>query len=68
MTKVLSYLKYAAGYAALSLFFLIIQAFTELLLPSMMATLVDEGIVALNGKESQMTFILTEGVKMLAIA
>ncbi len=68
MAKVLSYLKYAAGYAALSLFFLIIQAFTELLLPSMMATLVDDGIVALNGNEEQMAFILTEGAKMLAMA
>lgn len=68
MLKVLSYLKYAAGFVALSLSFLVIQALTELWLPSMMETLVDEGIVKMNGMDGQMQFILTQGAKMLGIA
>lgn len=68
MLKVLSYLKYAAGYVVLSLSFLVIQALTELWLPTMMEGIVDTGIVKMNGLDGQMQFILTEGAKMLGIA
>ena len=68
MLKVLSYLKYAAGFVALSLSFLVIQALTELWLPSMMERIVDTGIVKMNGADGQMQFIITEGIKMLGIA
>lgn len=68
MLKVLSYLKYAAGYVALSLTFLVIQALTELWLPTMMESIVDTGIVKMNGADGQMQFIITEGIKMLGIA
>ncbi len=68
MKKVLSYLKYAAGYVALSIFLLAVQAISELMLPTMMESLVDEGIVALNGKEGQMAFILTKGAQMIGIS
>ncbi len=68
MLKVISYLKYAAGYVALSLSFLVIQALTELWLPTMMETLVDEGIVKMNGMDGQMQFIITKGLQMLGIA
>ncbi|MBQ8027005.1 MAG: ABC transporter ATP-binding protein, partial [Clostridia bacterium] len=68
MKKVFSYLKYAWGFILLSLIFLVIQALSELWLPSMMETLVDDGIVALNGQEGQMQFILSKGLQMLGIA
>ncbi len=68
MKKVLSYLKYAAGFVVLSLVFLVIQALTELLLPSMMSEIVDVGIIGLNGQEGQMQFILTKGLQMLGMA
>ncbi len=68
MLKVISYLKYAAGFVALSLSFLVIQALTELWLPTIMESIVDTGIVKMNGSDAQMQFILTEGAKMLSIA
>lgn len=68
MKKVLAYLKYAAGFVALSLVFLIIQALSELWLPNMMSDLVDEGIIALNGQEGQMSYIITKGAQMLGVA
>ena len=68
MKKVLVYLKYAAGHLTLSIIFLIIQALTELLLPSMMSEMVDVGILGLNGQDSQMQYILTKGLQMLGMA
>lgn len=68
MKKVFSYLKYAAGYLVLSLVFLITQALTELLLPSMMSEIVDVGIIGLNGQDGQMQYIITQGIKMMGMA
>ena len=68
MKKILSYLKYAAGFVALSLILLVVQALSELMLPTMMESLVDDGIVALNGQEGQMEFIISKGLQMLGIA
>ncbi len=68
MKKVIVYLKYAAGHLTLSIVFLIIQALTELLLPSMMSEMVDVGILGLNGQDSQMQYILTKGLQMLGMA
>ncbi|MBR6619182.1 MAG: ABC transporter ATP-binding protein [Clostridia bacterium] len=68
MKKVIAYLKYALGYVVLSLFFLIAQALTELILPSMMSDIVDNGIIALNGQDGQIQYIVTQGVKMLGVA
>lgn len=68
MKKVIAYLKYAAGHLTLSIVFLIIQALTELLLPSMMSEMVDVGILGLNGQDSQMQYILTKGLQMLGMA
>ena len=68
MKKVIVYLKYAAGHLTLSIVFLIIQALTELLLPSMMSEMVDVGILGLNGQDGQMQYILTKGLQMLGMA
>ncbi len=68
MKKILRYLKYAAGYVALSIILLVVQAMSELMLPTMMESLVDEGIVALNGQDGQMAFIISKGLQMLGIA
>lgn len=68
MKAVLKYLKYAAGYVALSLAFLVVQALSELWLPNLMSDMVDTGIVALNGQDGQMQYILLKGVQMLGVA
>ncbi len=68
MKKVIAYLKYALGYVVLSLFFLVAQALTELILPSMMSEIVDNGIIALNGQDGQIQYIVTQGLKMLGVA
>ncbi len=68
MKKVFGYLRYAAGFVALSLVLLVVQALSELMLPTMMESLVDDGIVALNGQEGQMEFIISKGLQMLGIA
>ncbi len=68
MKAVLKYLKYAAGYIALGLAFLVVQALSELWLPNLMSDMVDDGIVALNGQENQMQFILLKGAQMLGVA
>ena len=68
MKKVIVYLKYAAGYLALSVIFLIVQALSELILPSMMSEIVDIGVIGMSGKDGQMQYILTQGLKMLAVA
>lgn len=68
MKKVIVYLKYAAGYMALGVIFLIVQALSELILPSMMSEIVDEGVIGLNGQDGQMQYIIAQGLKMLAIA
>lgn len=68
MAKVLSYLKYAAGYITVGLLFLVIQALTELWLPTMMETIVDIGIVDMNGADGQMEYIITKGLQMMGIA
>ena len=68
MKKVIVYLKYAAGYMALGVIFLIVQALSELILPSMMSDIVDKGVIGLNGQDGQMQFIIAQGLRMLAIA
>ncbi len=68
MKKVFGYLRYAAGFIVLSIFLLVVQALSELMLPTMMQSLIDDGIVALNGQEGQMEFIITKGLQMLSIA
>lgn len=68
MKKVIVYLKYAAGYMALGVIFLIVQALSELILPSMMSDIVDKGVIGLNGQDGQMQYIIAQGLKMLAIA
>lgn len=68
MKKVTAYLKYALGYVVLSLFCLVVQALTELILPSMMSEIVDNGIIGLNGQDGQIQYIITEGLKMLGVA
>lgn len=68
MKKVIVYLKYAAGYMVLGVIFLIVQALSELILPSMMSDIVDEGVIGLNGQDGQMQYIIVQGLKMLAIA
>ncbi len=68
MKAVLKYLKYAAGYVAISLIFLVVQALSELWLPNLMSDMVDTGIVALNGQDSQMQYILLKGLQMLGVA
>lgn len=68
MKAVLKYLKYAAGYVALSLAFLVVQALSELWLPNLMSDMVDTGIVALNGQDGQIQYILLKGVQMLGVA
>lgn len=68
MKKVIVYLKYAAGYMVLGVIFLIVQALSELILPSMMSDIVDEGVIGLNGHDGQMQYIIVQGLKMLAIA
>ena len=68
MKKVIVYLKYAAGYMALGVIFLIVQALSELILPSMMSDIVDKGVIGLNGQDGQMQYIIAQGLKMLAVA
>ncbi len=68
MKKVIVYLKYAAGYMVLGIIFLIVQALSELILPSMMSEIVDKGVIGLNGQDGQMQYIITQGLKMLSIA
>lgn len=68
MKKVIVYLKYAAGYMVLGVIFLIVQALSELILPSMMSDIVDKGVIGLNGQDGQMQYIIVQGLKMLAIA
>ncbi|MBR3754412.1 MAG: ABC transporter ATP-binding protein [Clostridia bacterium] len=68
MKKVIVYLKYAAGYLALGVIFLIVQALSELILPNMMSDIVDNGVIGLNGQDGQMQYILIQGLKMLAVA
>ena len=68
MKKVIVYLKYAAGYMALGIIFLIVQALSELILPSMMSDIVDKGVIGLNGQDGQMQYIIAQGLKMLSIA
>ncbi len=68
MKAVIKYLKYAAGYLALGLIFLIIQALSDLWLPNLMSDMVDNGIIALNGHEEQMQYILMKGLQMLGVA
>lgn len=68
MKKILRYLKYAAGFVAMSIILLVAQALSELMLPTMMESLVDDGIVALNGQEGQMEFIISKGIQMLGVA
>lgn len=68
MKKVIVYLKYAAGYMALGVIFLIVQALSELILPSMMSEIVDVGVIGMNGKDGQMEYIIAQGLKMLAVA
>lgn len=68
MKKVIVYLKYAAGYMVLGVIFLIVQALSELILPSMMSDIVDKGVIGLNGQDGQMQYIIAQGLKMLAIA
>ena len=68
MKKVIVYLKYAAGYLALAVIFLIVQALSELILPNMMSDIVDNGVIGLNGQDGQMQYILIQGLKMLAVA
>ncbi len=68
MKRILKYLKYAAGYVALSIILLVVQALSELMLPTMMQSLIDDGIIALNGREGQMAFIISKGLQMLGIA
>lgn len=68
MKTIFRYLRPLAGLVIASVAFLFIQAMTELKLPDLMSELVDTGIIALDGKENQMRFILTEGAKMLGVA
>lgn len=68
MKKVIVYLKYAAGYMVLGVIFLIVQALSELILPSMMSDIVDKGVIGLNGQDGQMQYIIAQGLKMLGIA
>lgn len=68
MKKVIVYLKYAAGYMVLGVIFLIVQALSELILPSMMSDIVDKGVIGLNGQDGQMQYIIAQGLKMLAVA
>lgn len=68
MKKVIVYLKYAAGYMVLGVIFLIVQALSELILPSMMSDIVDKGVIGLNGQDGQMQYIIVQGLKMLAVA
>lgn len=68
MKKVIVYLKYAAGYLALSVIFLIVQALSELILPSMMSEIVDIGVIGMSGKDGQLEYIIIQGLKMLGVA
>ncbi|MBQ7101410.1 MAG: ABC transporter ATP-binding protein, partial [Clostridia bacterium] len=68
MKKVIVYLKYAAGYLALGVIFLIVQALSELILPSMMSEIVDIGVIGMSGKDGQLEYIIIQGLKMLGVA
>lgn len=68
MKTMAHYLKSVWYYAAISIVFLAVQALTELWLPNLMSTLVNEGIIQLNGKEGQMQFIFEKGAQMLGVA
>lgn len=62
MFKLLKYLKRYLFLVCLTILFLFIQAFSELNLPSLMAQIVDTGIL-----KNDMPYILTTGIKMLLV-